>query len=319
MVEKAIESGDLTDAADPVDLEGAKLAGAQQGAVNIALALIDSRVRIQDLANRTEPSSELGRKYRLDYPEALEKLGLQDIEFVHSFPVLTGCYGYTRGKPEPGASRLVPFKNRRGDYVVYGDVMKTEALFVRLNPTLIAEWLSRSGYPLNSWQDEKSARLSVLRTAVVPLAGSKAQSPTAGSSLLTLIHSYSHWLIRQIAMRAGIEMTSLSEFLVPQHCAFFLYAASRGDFVLGGLQAVFETELDSFLLELSNLDLRCPLDPGCRRVNAACVACLHLGEPSCRYYNGYLSRQTLVGPEGYLRLPPKEARGIAETEHPITA
>jgi hypothetical protein len=89
------------------------------------------------------------------------------------------------------------------------------------------------------------------------------------------------------------------EFLVPQHCGFFIYAATRGDFVLGGLQAVFETELDSFLSELASLDLRCPLDPGCMRIDGACMACLHLGEPSCRYYNGYLNRQTLVGPGGY--------------------
>jgi hypothetical protein len=295
MVEKALESGDITDDADPIDLKDQQLVEAQQAAVNIALALIDSRVRIEDLAEATQPDSELGRKYRVSYPRAVEKLGLQGVEFIHSFPVLTGCYGYTRGDSDPGASRLVPFKNKKGDYVVYGDVAKTEALFVRLRPELVAEWLCGRGYCLDPWRDQKSARLSILRAISIPLAGSRTEPPTAGSTLLTLIHSYSHWFIRQIAVHAGIERTSLSEFLVPQHCGFFIYAASRGDFVLGGLQAVYETQLDSFLLELANSDFRCPLDPGCRRVSAACVACLHLGEPSCRYYNSYLSRQTLTG------------------------
>lgn len=303
MVEKALETGEISDDAGPIDLDDQQLADAQQGAVNIALALVDSRVRVDDLAKATEPNSELGRKYRLSYPHAIERLGLEGIEFIDSFPVLTGCYGYTRGDSDPGASRLVPFKNKKGDYVVYGDVTKTEALFVRLRPELVAEWLCSNGHSLDLWRDGKSARLSILRCASIPLPGSRIAARTAGSALLTLIHSYSHLLIRQIAVRAGIERTSLAEFLVPQHCGFFIYAASKGDFVLGGLQAVFETELDSFLLELGNLDFRCPLDPGCRRINAACVACLHLGEPSCRYYNNYLSRQTLTGAQGYLRLP----------------
>jgi hypothetical protein len=37
------------------------------------------------------------------------------------------------------------------------------------------------------------------------------------------------------------------------------YAANCGDFVLGGLQALFETEMDLFLRELVTSDLRFPL------------------------------------------------------------
>jgi hypothetical protein len=227
-------------------------------------------------------------------------MGIEDIEFMDSFPVLTGCYGYTRGDSDPGASRLVPFKNKKGDYVVYGEVIQTEALLVRLDPRRVAEWLVGNGWAIPPWTDARSARVSILRNALVPAPGSETNPPTAGSRLLTLVHSYAHWFTRQLAVRAGIERSSLSEFLVPQHCSFFIYAATRGDFVLGGLQAVFETELDSFLSELASLDLRCPLDPGCMRIAGACMACLHLGEPSCRYYNAYLNRQTLVGPEGFL-------------------
>ncbi|MFO0572206.1 MAG: AraC family ligand binding domain-containing protein [Polyangiaceae bacterium] len=68
-----------------------------------------------------------------------------------------------------------------------------------------------------------------------------------------------------------------------------------------GLQAVFETELHSLLREVALSDHRCPLDPGCVRAGGACVACLHLGEPSCRYFNGYLDRGALSGSDGYLR------------------
>jgi hypothetical protein len=45
---------------------------------------------------------------------------------------------------------------------------------------------------------------------------------------------------------------------------------------------------------------RCALDPGCARGAGACLACLHVGEPSCRYFNTYLDRKSLFGQSGYL-------------------
>ncbi len=303
MLQMAIASGNVSAGGGPVNLDPLTQETAKGGAVSVALALLDSRLRIEDLVQKTDPNSELGLKYRNDYPTAIRCLGLEDIELIDSFPVLTGTYGYTRGDATPGATRLVPYKDRQGNYVVYGEVIRTEALFVRLDPCRVADWLVRAGCALDSWTDARSARLAILRAATLPGPGSNApQPPTPGSKLLTLVHSLSHWFIRQLAVHAGIERTSLAEFLVPQHCSFFLYAATRGDFVLGGLQAVFESELDTFLKELASSDLRCALDPGCKRVAGACVACLHLGEPSCRYYNTYLSRQSLVGPGGYRSL-----------------
>lgn len=303
MVEMGRQGGAFSLTASSIDLQDEKLREAEAGAVNIALALADSRVRISDLAQSTDPASELGTKYLVDYPRALREVGLDAVEFVDSFPVLTGCYGYTRGEQDPGASRLVPFKDARGEYVVYGDIIKTEALLVRLKPELVAKWMEKSGSDLEPWVDDRSARLSILKTSVIPRAAETVPPGNPGARLLALIHSYSHWFIRRLAVHSGVEQSAISEFLVPQHCAFFVYAASRGDFVLGGLQAVFESDLDTFLKDLAQSDLRCPLDPGCQRAGGACMACLHLGEPSCRYYNRHLSRESLNRDKGYLSLP----------------
>jgi hypothetical protein len=101
---------------------------------------------------------------------------------------------------------------------------------------------------------------------------------------------------------AGIDRNALSELLVPHHLAFVVYAAARGDFVLGGLQAVFETELHHLLRDIVLGDHRCALDPGCKHSGGACMACLHIGEPSCRYFNQFLDRRTLFGDAGYLQL-----------------
>lgn len=116
--------------------------------------------------------------------------------------------------------------------------------------------------------------------------------------LRALVHSYAHRVIRQTAAAAGIDRDSLSEYLVPLHGAFFVY--SSNSFVLGGLQAVFETELDRLLAGVVDGERRCPLDPGCSRGNGACIGCLHVGEPSCRHFNAELDRKALFGTEGYL-------------------
>ena len=192
----------------------------------------------------------------------------------------------------------MPFRAQRS-YVVYGDVSQTEALFVRLDPLRVAQWLARRGYAIGNPRDARGARLAILKDVEIPAPGVQT-GPGIGVDLLTLIHTYCHRFIRQASVFAGIERNALSELLVPLHLGFYIYAAVRGDFVLGGLQALFETELDELLSQFVTGEMRCPLDPGCGKAGGACTACIHLGEPSCRYFNGYLSRQVLSGAAGYL-------------------
>src|SRR5262249_40005387 len=144
-------------------------------------------------------------------------------------------------------------------------------------------------------------RVAILSAARIPTAGEAMPSPTAGSETLTLLHSLCHRIIRLLAVRAGIERSAVSEFLVPLHLGFYVYAAVRGDFVLGGLQAVFESDLDALLGDVLFEERRCALDPGCSRAGGACTSCLHLGEPSCRYWNTFLSRTALFGAQGFYR------------------
>ena len=144
------------------------------------------------------------------------------------------------------------------------------------------------------------ARLAIIRNCEIPRAGEDPALDTPGADLLRLIHSLSHRIIRKISAFAGIERDALSEYLIPLHLGFVVFAASRGDFVLGGLQAMFENDLDKALREVVHGEPRCALDPGCTRNGSACAVCLHVGEPSCRYYNQFLARTALFGPDGYL-------------------
>lgn len=301
MLQQAVSHGGVEEEAGEVNLRQDRLEAAQLEAVTLALALSESRIRREHLAEGTPEDSELGKLYRSGYPAAFSLARLHSIELVDAFPVLTGNFGYTRGPSTPGASHLVPFRDKRGRYVVYGEVQRTEALLVRLQPQRVATWIEAQGFDLPDWSDDRTARLAILAASELPAPGATPGGATVGSSVLTLVHSFSHRFIRRIAVLSGIDRNALSELLVPLHLGFFVYAAARGDFVLGGLQAVFETELDKLLKDFVAADHRCPLDPGCKREGGACVACLHIGEPSCRYFNGFLDRRTLNGPLGYVR------------------
>jgi len=274
---------------------------AEAQAVTVALATLESRVRIDDLVNATVATSDLGLLYRVKYPEALKTAGLCAVDLIERFPVLTGHFGYTRGDHEPGKGRLVPFKGRYAQgYKIYADIAETEALFIRLDPLRVARWLTAEKYDIPSWSDERSARAAILHAAELPRS-LDGEATSVGSSLLKLVHSYAHRFLRIAALHGGIDRNALSELLVPLHLGFFVYAAARGDFVLGGLQAVFESELHRLLDAVAYDEHRCAMDPGCSDAGAACMACLHVGEPSCRYFNRYLSRKTLFAENGFLR------------------
>lgn len=310
MVEQAVAAGEVAAAAEAVQVPNKD--AVQLEAVNIALAMDTSRVRISDLLAAVDHDgwSEPANLYRHQYPLWLEKVGLESVELVERFPVLTGVFGYTRGDATPGNSELKPFR-MGANYVVYGDLNETEALFFRLKPSTVARWLALNGVVLDEWRDERSARVAILRAVQIPKPGEEASSESAGAKVLTLVHSFAHRVIRRAAVFAGIDRNALSELLVPHHLGFFVYAAARGDFVLGGLQAVFESELHELLKDVCMAEHRCPLDPGCQRGGGACMACLHLGEPSCRYYNRYLDRECLFGRHGFFRVP---AGGGASTQ-----
>ncbi len=69
---------------------------AELQARQIALATFDSRQTFSDL-RKTSSSLALGAIYDHKYPESMSAAGLDRIELIDRFPVLTAQYGYTRG------------------------------------------------------------------------------------------------------------------------------------------------------------------------------------------------------------------------------
>jgi hypothetical protein len=172
-------------------------------------------------------------------------------------------------------------------------------LLCQLDPLQVLRYLRQLGFELPTAQNEREARLAILSAVDVPRPTEQAGQPL-GIAVATLVHSYAHRLLRTIGVTAGVERESLAEYLLPHHLSFIIYAAARGEFVLGGLQALFETGLHTVLERFAYGEKRCPLDPACSSGGGACMACLHLGEPSCRWFNRRLDRAALFGARGYM-------------------
>ncbi|MBG9887299.1 hypothetical protein ABE10_12340 [Bacillus toyonensis] len=301
-VQAAIDAGagHLDEPVHLLDISPLRQEEAEATALEVALATYEGRRTASQL-----PGDPVGANLRAIYEDkyapAIHRAGLVDVDHVDRFPILRGVFGYTRGGKPVGESRLVAYQGRQQSIRVYADTNETEALYLRLDPVRVAAWLHRSGLLKEAPTDPSKARIAIINAAEFPGRGDDVPVQTPGSAVLTLLHTYAHRFIRQLAVLAGVDRESLAEYLVPQHLGVFIYATPRGQFVLGGLQSVFETDLDRLLDLQVDAETRCPLDPGCDRSTGACLACLLIGEPSCSHYNKFLDRKTLFGSNGYLR------------------
>jgi hypothetical protein len=297
MADQAEASGELQSSGNDqlADIPPIWREAAEFDAVEIAVAVGEARVRQSDI-----PDSQKHDGFEASYSTELRRLGLQAVDLVEQFPILNYMYGYTRGDASPQNARLVPFRAPSGGYRLHGELSETEALFFQLDPLRIAAWLASRGHTqFADIRDPETARIRVLETADIPDPGAPVPDTTVGLDVATLVHTFAHRVIRQLGVFAGIDRDALSEYLMPRHLGFFAYAAAHGDFVLGGLQAVYETDMDVFLRAIRRAERRCPLDPGCSRGSGACSACLHIGEPSCRSFNTMLDRDALFGSHGF--------------------
>ena len=214
---------------------------AEEAALRLAYATVGGRRRVAHLSTGASPEAQV--RYQQLYPAALQRAKLDAIELLDDFPVLNAVYGYTRGG-DSADSTLRSFPGGGGTVRIHGQLAHTEGLLFRLDPVHVGRWLHARGLLPTTPTSAADARLAVLRDAQIPRPGEELDAPTFGSTVLTLIHSYAHRVLRRISAFSGIDRDSLSEYLIPLHLAFVVYPSTRGDFVLGGLQALFEHDLD---------------------------------------------------------------------------
>ncbi len=231
---------------------------------------------------------------------------LREVRAMIGFTRIVSPGSFAEASEVPGEAR-VSLTRQEPTWVPATEV-HGEGIFLQFTEARIAEWLARRSVAAYEWEFFKSHRS--WRTS------RRIAEPGANYPGLryVLLHTLSHALMRQIALKCGYTAASIREriyALPPEHvegpmAGILLYtAAPDSEGTLGGLVRLGDpTELGRHLdLALEQMRL-CASDPLCAEHapltephslhGAACHACLFAAETSCERGNRYLDRSLLV-------------------------
>ena len=246
----------------------------------------------------------------------LQACGLKELRLVHDLPIVTTTFGFTRRSFEPTyeelnhpglPTALRPFPHidaggasAQGDRDVVGKrpILAREAehegLLMTLDEGAVAGWLGANGIHLDE-RGPSEIRARILN-ALEPVDRyhDDIWQCTVRRYVFGLIHSLSHAAMRALSTYAGLDRSSVAEYIFMPLLGSVIYDNSSS-FRLGGIESVVQSNLVDFLEHLLRDGVTCLYDPDCQDRNGACHACLHSPEISCRVFNHGLSRAFLIG------------------------
>lgn len=203
---------------------------------------------------------------------------------------------------------IAPLSRRAPTWLPAVEV-RGEGIFLQFSEEQIAEWLGRPAVRERGRAFGDAHRRWYRARDVDP---AKVNDP---GMRYVLLHSFSHALMRQMALESGYAAASISERIYARNpdepggpmAGILLYtAASDSEGTLGGLVRLGETTILERTIAgaLESMTL-CASDPTCAEHEpsndgmslhaAACHACLFAPETSCERGNRYLDRSVLVG------------------------
>ena len=244
-----------------------------------------------------------------------KQLGLSEIQVVDDLPVITSTFGYTRRHFEPTYAELSAEKlpteirafpsldrfaaQRLGRADLMGTVPilaregEHEGLFLSLDPVKVGEWLHANGVPLPFPDLPLIVRMLAAFEPVDRYYDDIWTLP-ARRMIFGLLHTFSHMTMRAVSRFAGIERTSLSEYMFLPLLGTVIFDNSSA-FKLGGIETMVRDQLMGFLDELESSGSSCLYDPSCIDHKGACHGCVHSPEICCRVFNHGLSRAFVIG------------------------
>lgn len=242
--------------------------------------------------------------------ELMTRLGLADLGLVREFELCRFTHGYTRVSATPTVVRhnlTLPVRlrlfeptadRRRPVYVV---TQGNEAIYARLEPIAVFRWLEALEVTdLPAWDPKEPVLLGgkVLETAhSFGRFFSKLTEDSASTYryVYTLLHSYAHVLMKNIAELSGLDLGSLGEYIFPTDLAFVVYRNGT-TMDLGNLSALWRNEENRFLARLLKQEThRCNSGSLCDAGGGACPDCIMIPETSCVASNRLLSRAVING------------------------
>jgi len=245
-----------------------------------------------------------------------ERLGIAQLALARDLPIITTTFGFTRRSFDPTydeeglgvrglPTQLRPFypidraaARRLGRADIAGTIpllareAEHEGIVFGLDPQRVLSWLRDNG-AVDPRAVRRIADLMPRLERVDRYYDEIWDAPTH-RWVFGLLHTMAHAAMRVVSRLAGLERTSVAEYLFLPILSFVIYGNSAaGD--LGNLEAVLRDHQLELLEDLAEAGVECIYDPDCIDRGGACHGCVHSPEICCRVFNHGLSRGLLIG------------------------
>ncbi len=178
----------------------------------------------------------------------------------------------------------VPILAREGEH---------EGIFLSLEPERVVRWLEANGVVLPMRDSPSIVRILNALEEVSRYYDDIWDHPIR-RLVFGLVHSVSHLAMRAASRYAGVERTSVGEYVFLPLLGTVVFDNSS-TLRLGGMETLVRDHLSAFLETLANEATTCLYDAECIDHRGACHGCIHSPEISCRVFNHGLSRAFLIG------------------------
>ena len=241
----------------------------------------------------------------------LDNLGIEDMGLIREFDLCRFSFGYSRmesapvlrdkrGMDMPVRLNLFPpvRQNDSMKYPVYVVQQGNEAIYVRLDEQLVLQWLQNLKCPDMFVLNEGEKIGAGLLGAAQPMGPFLDKLPETGAPpvyfyLYTLLHSYSHLLMKHVSEYSGLDLGSLGEYIFPADLAFVVYRNGT-TMDLGNLSALWRNSGTAMLAAmLGPKATQCGTGSLCTHRGGACPDCVMMPETTCIAGNKLLSRSVL--------------------------
>lgn len=240
-----------------------------------------------------------------EYRKIATESGFSNVQLCSGVPIVTCAYGYTRRERSGEGVKLRGFPREMEKRNVYAARLETEGVLFEFDRKKVIEWLLSNDMiqqiDAPSLDNEYDTKLwfmdrihKELVTSFNPIDDTSKNGQIT-KAVYTLIHSASHALISEASEICGLDKSSLSEYILPNIPAVFIYCSNSQGFSMGALYSAFQTHFDKWIRHAKDNSKKCIFDPICINHDKACAGCLFLNEVSCQHFNKDLDRSYLCG------------------------
>lgn len=266
--------------------------------------LVNAKVTLS--LKEAECDAEQIHEIKPDYTSGAQALGFSNVQICAGVPIVFAAYGYTRKERDPVEDvKLHGFPQEMEKKNIYATRLETEGVLFELDRCRVIEWLLSNGliqnedlpqdmsdYGIKMWFLDR-VRIDRI-TSFTPIDDTDTYGAIT-KKVYTLVHSISHALISEASEICGLDKSSLSEYILPNIPAVFIYCSNSQGFNMGALYSAFQSHFDRWLKHAKDRSKKCIFDPICIDKEKACAGCLFLNEISCQHFNKDLDRGYLCG------------------------